>query len=64
MPRVSNNAMISLGTGLKYMWIDPALRAEKIREWNRAPLWPTYVLVGLVLASLGYAFVSARKRNL
>ena len=64
MPRVSNNAMISLGTGLKYMTIDPVLRAEKIKEWNRAPLWPTYVLVGLVLASLGYAFVSARKRNL
>lgn len=64
MPRVSDNAMISLGTGLKYMSIDPELRAEKIKEWNRAPLWPTYLLAGLVLASLGYAFIYVRKRNL
>jgi len=61
LQRVSSNAM--LVGGLKYMQLDPVLRAQKIREWNRAPMWPLWTLVGLVALLLGYAINWARKRN-
>ena len=61
--RVSSNAMLAQGGGLKYVSLDPALRAQKIREWNRAPAWPLWVLGGGFALILGYALAWARKRN-
>ena len=61
--RVSSNAMLAQGGGLKYVQIDSVLRAQKIREWNRALTWPAWILAGGFLALLGYAVVWARKRN-
>jgi len=60
--RVSSNAM--LVGGLKYSQIDPVLRSQKIRAWNRAPVWPLWVLGGLFVLILGYAIRWARQRNI
>jgi ABC-type transport system substrate-binding protein len=34
----------------KYRDLDPKLRAEKRREWNRPRLWPAYALIALIAA--------------
>lgn len=59
-----SNAMLSLGPGLKYASLDPELREKKRREWNRAPLWPTILVVALILSATGYAIHWARRSNL
>ena len=63
MPRIFENAMLATGGGLKYSVIDPDLRAQKIREWNRAPAWPLGALGGVLALLLGYAIAWARKQN-
>jgi len=59
--RVSSNPMLT--GGLKYVQLDTSLRAQKIREWNRAPAWPLWTLGGLLALTLGYAIAWARKQN-
>lgn len=61
VPRLFNNAMLATA---KYTVVDPALRAQKIREWNHAPKWPLAVLGGLVALVIGYAAARARRSNL
>lgn len=63
LPRVASNAMLANGGGVKYLQIDATLRAQKQREWNRTPWWPTWTLAGLLLAGIGYTIFWARKRN-
>lgn len=59
--RVTSNAMLS--NGLKYAQVDPVLRAEKEREWNRVPYWPLWVALGVVVLGGGSAVAWARGRN-
>jgi len=61
MPRIAANAMVT--GGLKYAWLDPVLRVEKQRQWNKAPLWPTLSLGGLLALGVGYVIYRARGRN-
>lgn len=49
--------------GLKYLTVDPALRAQKQREWNPVPVWPVGVALGIAVAGLGYGISLNRKRN-
>jgi ABC-type transport system substrate-binding protein len=39
----------------KYHQVDPVLREKLRAEWNRKPMWPLFVLGGLIVAGLGYA---------
>lgn len=64
VPRILDNAMLASGGGLKYVTLDPALRAQKIREWNRAPLWPLALAGGAVLLVVAFAVIRARRSNL
>ncbi|MDD5351043.1 MAG: hypothetical protein PHQ12_12595 [Chthoniobacteraceae bacterium] len=64
VPRLLDNAMLANGGGLKYVTLDPALRAQKIREWNRTPAWPLWLLAALGAGVIGYAVVRARRSNL
>ena len=64
VPRLMDNAMLANGGGLKYIPLDPALRARKIREWNRTPLWPLWALAALCVGVIGYAVARARRSNL
>jgi ABC-type transport system substrate-binding protein len=61
VPRLFDNAMLVTA---KYTVIDPALRARKIREWNRAPAWPLWTLGGLLAAVIGYVVIKARRSAL
>ena len=64
MPRLFDNAMLATGGGLKYSVLDPALREQKIREWNHAPAWPLWTLGAAAAALLGYVVAKARRSNL
>lgn len=59
--RVSSNAL--LVGGLKYSKLDPVLRAQKIREWNRSPQWPLWALGGGLALLVAYAIRRARTQN-
>ncbi len=59
--RTHNNQMLE--GGLKYLPIDPVLRAQKRREWNEKPLWPLAVLAGLVLGGVAYAISWNRRAH-
>lgn len=60
-PRVVQN-QLAVGS-VKYSQIDTALRAEKIREWNRKTWWPMWVVAVLAAGAAGYAVWWGRKRN-
>jgi ABC-type transport system substrate-binding protein len=49
--------------GLKYLRVDPALRAARRVEWNRPVLWPLVAVVLLVAAFVVPAVVSFRRRE-
>lgn len=61
-PRIHSNMMLE--GGLKYLVADPAMRAQKQREWNPVARWPIGVGVVFVVAALGYAAAWNRKRTL
>ncbi|EAR23477.1 ABC transporter substrate-binding protein [Nitrococcus mobilis] len=48
---------------VKYIRIDPALRAEQRRAWNQPVIWPLIVVAALVLASLVPGVVAYRRRE-
>lgn len=64
LPRIFENAMLATGGGLKYTTLDPILRAQKIREWNHAPVWPLWTLAAGIVFIIGYVIAKARKSNL
>jgi len=64
LPRIFSNAMLATGGGLKYSYLDPLLRTQKIREWNRAPIWPLWALGGGLILVIGYAILRAKRSNL
>jgi ABC-type oligopeptide transport system substrate-binding subunit len=51
------------GNTLQYLRVDPALRAELRREWNRPVAWPVVVLLAALIASAVPAFVAYRRRE-
>ncbi|MDN5849279.1 MAG: ABC transporter substrate-binding protein [Nitrococcus sp.] len=48
---------------VKYIRIDPKLRAEKRQEWNRPVIWPLVGLFALVLVALVTGVVAYRRRE-
>lgn len=48
---------------LKYHKVDPALREQRRREWNRVVLWPLGLMALLVLASMAPAAIALRRRE-
>ncbi len=48
---------------LKYKRVDPAAREQKRRAWNRPLLWPLWLLLGLLVASIVPAWMSYRRRE-
>lgn len=48
---------------LQYYRINPALRAEKIAQWNAPVWWPLWLLVGLALLGLVPAYRVIRRRE-
>ena len=49
--------------GLKYQRIDPALRAQRQREWNQPTLWPVALAAGLFVLTLAPAVRTFRRRE-
>jgi len=45
------------------MRIDPALRAQKIRQWNVPVWWPLWLLGALGLAAIGLIWRVAQQRD-
>jgi oligopeptide transport system substrate-binding protein len=48
---------------LKYIRIDPALRAERRTQWNRPVIWPLALVLGLLVVSVVPAVVTYRRRE-
>lgn len=48
---------------LQFYRIDPALRAEKIKEWNQPVWWPLWLLGGLITVGGFLAWRTARNRD-
>jgi hypothetical protein len=48
---------------IKYLRLDPALRAVRVEQWNRPVLWPLGLLAGALLALLWAARQSWRRRE-
>ncbi len=63
VPRISENAMLNTGGGMKYVRLDPVLRAQKRREWNRAPMWPTWVVLAALGGTALYVAAWVRRQN-
>lgn len=61
LPQIASNVMVA--GGLKYAMLDPVLREQKRREWNKTPWWPTWTLAGLIGFGVGYTIHRARNRN-
>jgi ABC-type transport system substrate-binding protein len=61
MPRISDNGMAR--NGMKYVMLDPEVRAEKLAEWNRTTLWPLWLASAALAGMIGYGIVIGRKRD-
>lgn len=48
---------------VKYIRIDPALRAEKRREWNQPVIWPLIGVLAVIVAGLVPGVVAYRRRE-
>ena len=48
---------------LKYLRVDAAKREAMRRQWNQPVLWPTVLLVLLLMLSIVPAVLSYRKRE-
>lgn len=49
-----NSRMIEYSNN-KYHQVDPVLREKLRAEWNHQPMWPLFVLGGLLIGGIGYA---------
>ena len=58
---IKPNLMVS--NGLKYVRVDPQLRARKQREWNRPVLWPVGLLAAVLAAALVPAVLVYRRKE-
>lgn len=48
---------------LKYRRVEPALRAERRRDWNRPVLWPVLLLAGAIIAMIAPAVIGWRRHE-
>ena len=48
---------------VKYIRVDPALRAARRRAWNQPVIWPLVAVLALVVAGLVPGFVAYRRRE-
>lgn len=48
---------------LKYKRVDPRLRAQKRREWNRPVLWPVAVMASALVLGTVPAFIAYRRKE-
>ena len=48
---------------LQYIKIDPALRVQKIEQWNKPVWWPLLVLVGLLIFAIWPAYRALKRRE-
>ena len=55
------HANVQMEGGLKYLPVDPVLRAQRIAEWNRPRLWPLWALGGAAVLAGAYAVRRARR---
>ena len=55
------HANVQMEGGLKYLPLDPVLRAQRIAEWNRPRLWPLWALGGAAVLAGAYAVRRARR---
>jgi len=49
--------------GLKYLRLDPEMRAQRRREWNAAVWWPLWVLVAAIAILVWPAVAAYRRRE-
>ena len=49
--------------GLKFVTLDPVLRAKKRHEWNAPVLWPLWIIGAAIALAAGYAIRLNRTRN-
>lgn len=59
--RTSTNMLLE--GALKYQQIDPVLRAEDQRAWNKTPKWPLALIAVIIAGAIGYAVQLNRQRN-
>lgn len=57
-----NSPMIENGYQ-KYHQVDPVLREKLRSEWNRKPLWPLFLLGGLIVSAVAYGIHWNRREN-
>lgn len=48
---------------LQYFRLDPALRVEKIKQWNPPVWWPLWLLLGLALLGAFPAYKVVKRRE-
>lgn len=48
---------------LQYYRIEPALRAQKIQQWNAPVWWPLWLLAAVLAVGAGLAWRTARRRD-
>jgi ABC-type transport system substrate-binding protein len=52
-----------IGNGLQYLKLDPALRAQKVVEWNRPVWWPLWLLAAFLIAAIWPSFAALKRRE-
>ncbi len=63
VPRISSNAMLATGGGMKYQVIDAEERVEARHRLNQTQTWPLWTLAGVVALVVTIAIRHARRRN-
>ncbi len=48
---------------IQYLRVDPALRVEKIKEWNKPIYWPLFLLLACICALIVPAYLLHKKRE-
>jgi hypothetical protein len=49
--------------GIKFLVVDPALREQKRRAWNRKPVWPLALFAVCFIGVAAYGVRWNRQRN-
>ena len=60
-PRTHDNTQIE--GGVKYMPLDPVLRAKCREEWNRPRYWPLWAGLGVIALGIAYAVQRSRRAD-
>ncbi len=60
-PRTHDNTQLE--GGVKFLPLDPVLRAQCIVQWNRPRYWPLWAGIGVIVLGAGYAIRRSRRAN-